>query len=141
MVASIWWSHKWQISPCCSSVTKSCLTLCNPMDCSMLDSAVLHHLLEFFQIDIHWCHPTTQPSVTPSFTTLNPSQCQGPFWWVSSSHLVGIAYRCKGVTISASYFLKNQTFPLIKEVGIKSYWLDWKYYFQLIRLSNHKPWA
>ena len=35
---------------CCCSVTKSCLMLCNPMDCGMTSSSVLHYLLEFVQI-------------------------------------------------------------------------------------------
>ena len=28
--------------------------LCNPMDCSMPDSPVLHYLPEFAQIHVHW---------------------------------------------------------------------------------------
>ena len=41
---------------CCCSVAKakSCLTLCNPMDCGMPGSPVLHHLSEFAQIHVHW---------------------------------------------------------------------------------------
>ena len=31
----------------CCSVTKSCLILCDPMDCSTIDSSVLHYLPEF----------------------------------------------------------------------------------------------
>ena len=51
---------------CCFSVTKLCSTLCNPMDCSMPGSSVLHCLLEYAQIHVHWvgnanhlihCHP------------------------------------------------------------------------------------
>ena len=38
---------------CCCSVTKSCLTLCDPMDCSMAGFPVLHYLPEFVQIHIH----------------------------------------------------------------------------------------
>ena len=34
----------------CCSVTQSCLTLCDPMDCSMTSFPVLHYLLEFAQI-------------------------------------------------------------------------------------------
>ena len=34
------------------SVTKSCLTLCSPVDCSMPGSSVLHFLLEFAQIQL-----------------------------------------------------------------------------------------
>ena len=36
------------ISICCS-VAQSCLTLCNPMDCSMPDFPVLRYLPEFAQ--------------------------------------------------------------------------------------------
>ena len=38
---------------CCCSATKSYLTLCDRMDCSMPGSWVLHYLLEFAQIDVH----------------------------------------------------------------------------------------
>ena len=34
---------------CCCSATQSCLTLCDPMDCSMPSFPVLHYLLEFAQ--------------------------------------------------------------------------------------------
>ena len=35
------------------SVAKSCLTLCNPMDCSMPSFPVYYHLSEFVQTHIH----------------------------------------------------------------------------------------
>ena len=38
----------------CCSVAKSCLILCDPMDCSMPGSSVLHYLPEFAQIHVHW---------------------------------------------------------------------------------------
>ena len=38
----------------CSSVTKSCPTLCDPRDCSTPGFPVLHNLPEFAQIQIHW---------------------------------------------------------------------------------------
>ena len=34
----------------CCSVTQACPTLCDPMDCSMPGHPVLHHLLEFAQV-------------------------------------------------------------------------------------------
>ena len=37
----------------CYSVTQSCPALCSPMDCSISDFPVLHHLLEFAQIHVH----------------------------------------------------------------------------------------
>ena len=52
---------------CCScrSVTKSCPTLCNPMDCSTPGFAVPHYLPEFAQIHVHWVNDTIQPSHLP----------------------------------------------------------------------------
>ena len=38
---------------CCHSVTKSCSTLWDPMDCSTPGSPVLHYLPEFAQIYVH----------------------------------------------------------------------------------------
>ena len=37
-------------SCCCCSVVQSCLTLCDPMDCSTPGFPVLHHLPEFAQL-------------------------------------------------------------------------------------------
>ena len=40
-------------------MAKPCPTVCDPMDCSTSGSSVLHCLLEFAQIHIHWiwcCH-------------------------------------------------------------------------------------
>ena len=39
---------------CCYWVTKSCLTLCNLMDCSTPGLPVPHHLPEFTQVHVHW---------------------------------------------------------------------------------------
>ena len=38
----------------CCSVAKSRPTPCDPMDCSMPGSSVLHYLPEFAQIQVHW---------------------------------------------------------------------------------------
>ena len=45
-----------------SSVTQSCLTLCNPMDCSRPDFPVHHQLLELAQTHAHQVSDTIQPS-------------------------------------------------------------------------------
>ena len=68
------------ISVYCCSVTQSCPTLCSPMDCSISDFPVLHHLLEFAQIHVHWVSDTIQPSrplSSPSPPALNLLQHQG----------------------------------------------------------------
>ena len=74
-----------------SSVTQSCLALCDPMDCSTPGLAVHHQLPEFTQTPAHWVGDAIQPSYplsSPSPPALNLSQHQGLFKWVSSSHQV-----------------------------------------------------
>ena len=44
-----------------SSVAQSCLTLCNPMNCSTPGFAVLHHLLEVGQTHVHRVGDSIQP--------------------------------------------------------------------------------
>ena len=44
-----------------SSVTQSCLTLCNPMDCSTPVFPVHHQLLEPAQTHAHWVNDAIQP--------------------------------------------------------------------------------
>ena len=39
---------------CCSLVSKLCLTLCNPRDCSMPSLPEPHHLPEFAQVHVSW---------------------------------------------------------------------------------------
>ena len=45
----------------CCSVAKSCLTLCDPMDCSTPGFTVLHYLLEFAQTQVHRVGDAIQP--------------------------------------------------------------------------------
>ena len=76
---------------CCCSVSKSCLTLCDPMDCSMPGFPVFHCLLEFAHVHVHWVGDAIQPShplLPPSPSALKFSQHQGLFQWVGSSHQV-----------------------------------------------------
>ena len=44
------------------SVTQSCRTTCNPMDCSTPGFLVLHHLPELAQTHVHWVGDAIQPS-------------------------------------------------------------------------------
>ena len=50
------------------SVAQSCLTLCDPMNCSTPGLRVHHQLLEFTQTQrpsSPWCHPAISSSVVP----------------------------------------------------------------------------
>ena len=61
--------------------------VCDPMDCSMPGLPVHHQLPEFTQTQVHWAGDAIQPShplSSPSPPTLNLSQHQGLFKWVSS---------------------------------------------------------
>ena len=72
-----------------SSVTQSCLTLCGPMNHSMPGLPVHHQLPESTQTYVHWVGDAIQPShplSSPSPPALSPSQHQGLFQWVNSSH-------------------------------------------------------
>ena len=70
-----------------SSVSQSCLTLCDPVDCSMSGFHVHYQLLELAQTHVHQVGDVIQPShpsTSPSPPTFNLSQHQGLFKWVSS---------------------------------------------------------
>ena len=74
-----------------SSVTQSCPTLCDPMNRSTPGLPVHHQLPEFTQTHAHRVSDAIQPShplSSPSPPAPNPSQHQGLFQWVNSSHEV-----------------------------------------------------
>ena len=82
-----------------SSVTQSCPTLCNPMNCSTPGLAVYHQLPESIQIHVHWVGGAIQPSyplLSPSLPALNLS---------NEHHLVKamvfpvVMYECESWTI------------------------------------------
>ena len=76
----VWGFHQF------SSVAQSCLTLCNPMDCSTPGLPVHHQLPKLAQTHVHQVSDAIQPShpllssSSPAFTL---SQPQGLFQWVS----------------------------------------------------------
>ena len=94
-ISSFYWPGSYTVFKlflyCFSSVAQSCPTLCDPMNCSTPGLPVRHHLPEFTQTHVHWVSDAIQPShplSSPSPPALNPSQHQGLFQWVNSSHEV-----------------------------------------------------
>ena len=78
---------------------------------------VLHHIPEFAQTHVHWVGDTIQPFhplLLHSPPALNPSQHQGLFKWVSSSHQVA-----KGLELQ----LQHQSFQWIFRVYCLLNWL------------------
>ena len=66
------------------SVTKSCPTLCNPMDPSTLTLGVFSDSCPLS----HWCYLTISFSVSPFSFCLQPFRASGSLQWVGSSHQV-----------------------------------------------------
>ena len=77
-----------------SSVTQLCLTLCDPMDCSMPAFSVCHQFPELAQTHIHQVSDaiqTSHPLPSPFPPAFSLSQHQGLFQGVSCSHQVAKA--------------------------------------------------
>ena len=96
---------------CCSSVAKSCPTLC-----STPGFPVLHCLPEFAQVHVHWISGAIQPShpLLPSSPAFSLSQHQGLFQWVSCSHQVAKALELQ---------LQHQSFQRTL-ISFRMDWLD-----------------
>ena len=104
-----------------SSVTQSCLTLCDPMDCSTPGHPVHHQLPEFTKTHVHWIGGAIQSShllSSPSPSTFNLSQHQGLFQWISSSHQVA-----KVMVFSFSICPEYSLEELIHWKDFQ--WIDW----------------
>ena len=70
-----------------SSVAQSCLTLCNPMDCSTPGFPVHHQLPEVAQTHIHWVgdaiqssHPLSSPSPAFNFPSIRVFSNESVLW-------------------------------------------------------------
>ena len=86
-----------------SSVTQSCLTICNSMDCNMPGLPVHHQLLEFTQTHVDWVGDATQ-SVIPFSSCLQSFPASGSF---SMSQLFTSSGQSIGVLASASVLPMN----------------------------------
>ena len=74
---------------CCCSITKSCLTLWDPMCCSTPGFPVLLYIPEFAQTHVYWVSNTIQlfhPLSPPCPTALHFFHPEGPFQWVGFLH-------------------------------------------------------
>ena len=105
------------LNRCCCSVAWSCLTLCDPMDCSTPGLSVLHHLPQFVHVHVHCISDAVQPShlLTPySPPALNFSQHQGLFQWVNCSH-----------QMTKYWSFSFNTSPSDEYSGLISFRIDW----------------
>ena len=102
-----------------SSVTQSCLTLCDPMNRHTPGLPVHHHLPEFTQTHVHQVGDAIQPShplSSPSPPAPSPSQQQSLFQWVNSSHEVARVLELQ---------LQHQSFQWTRRTNLlRMDWLD-----------------
>ena len=99
-----------------NSVTQSCPTFYNPMDCSMPGLPVPHHLLAFAQVHVYWIGNALQPShpLSSPSPTFNLSQHYDLFQWVGCWHQVA---KVLG--------LQHQSFQWIFRTNFLQDWLVW----------------
>ena len=102
------------LESCCCSVAQLCLTLCDPMDCSMPGFPVLPCLLEFAQTHVYWVGDDIQPS-HPSPPSFNISQNQGKISNESAVHIRWPKYWSFNFSIS----------PSNEYSGLFSFRIDW----------------
>ena len=96
-----------RIYDCCFSVTKSCPTLCSPMDCSTPGFPVLHCLPEFAQTHVCGMDDAIQPShplLPPSPPAFSLFTASGSF---SVNQLFASGSRSIGASASASVLPMN----------------------------------
>ena len=99
------------------SVAQSCLTLCNPMGCSITGFPILRYLLELAQTHVHCVNNAIQPShplSTSSPPAFNLSQHQHLLQWVISSYQVAKVLE-----------LQHKSFQLIFRTELIYDWLVW----------------
>ena len=97
-----------------SSVAQPCPTLCDPMNRSTPGLPIHHQFPEITQTRLQWVGDDIQPShlvSPPSPPAPNPSQHQGLFQWVNSSHEV------------ASF--SSSSSPSNEHPGLISFRMDW----------------
>ena len=81
---------------CCFSVTQLCLTLFNPMDCSMPGYPAFHHLLELGQTDVHW--------VNDAILLSHPLLSSVRRWNQSILKEINPDYSLQGLILKLQYF-------------------------------------
>ena len=114
-----------------SSVAQSYPTLCDPMNCSTPGLPVHHQRLEFTQTHVHRVSDAIQPShplSSPSPPAPNPSQHQGLFQWVNSSHEVARVFSNESTLLMRWPKYWSFSFSIIpsnEHPGLISFRVDW----------------
>ena len=100
-----------------SSVSQSCLTLCDPMDCSMPGLPVHHQLPEFTQTRVHRVGDAIQPSHLLSSPSLLPSIFPSIRVFSNESAL--------HISLSKYWSFNFNISPFEEHSGLISFRMDW----------------
>ena len=123
-----------------SSVAQSCLTLCDPMDCSTPGFPVHHQLPELDQIhpSSQWCHQTISSSIIPFSSCLQSCPASGSFLM---SQFFASGGQSIGVSVSASVHPMNiqDWFPLGLTGLISLQSMELSRVFSNTTVQKHQP--
>ena len=84
--------HTWLLEKPFSSVTQSCPTLCDPMDCRTSGLPVHHQLLEFAQTHVHRVSDNIQPSHPLSSPSPAFNVCQHSFDYIDHCQQMSLLF-------------------------------------------------
>ena len=102
---------------CCCSVAQSCLTLCNPMDCSTPGFPVLHHLPELAHTHVH----PVGDAIPPSHPLSSPS----PPAFSLSQHRVFSNESALCIMLPKYWSFSFTIIPSSEYSGLISFRMDW----------------
>ena len=128
-----------------SSISQSCPTIWNPIDCSTSGFSVHHRLLELSQIHVDQVGDVIQqshPLLSPYPPGLNLTQHQGLFWWISSSHQVAKVLELQlpmniqdWFPLGLTDWIQGTLKSLLQHHSSKA-WILWHSTFLLVQLSH-----
>ena len=100
----------------CVVAVQSCPTLCSSMDCHTPGSPVLHYLLEFAQIHVHWVRDADQPP--------HPLLPSSPFAFIFPS--IKVFSNESAISIRPKYWSFSFSIsPSDEYSGLISFRIDW----------------
>ena len=121
------WSA-WQLDQY-SSVTQSCPTLCNPMDCSTPGFPVHHQLPECAQTHVHWVADAIQPS--------HPLSSPSPPAFSLSQHQVFSSESVLHIRWPKYWSVSFSITPSSEYSGLISFRMDWLDLLAIKSLQHH----
>ena len=141
-----------------SSITQSCLTLCNPMDCSTPGFPVHHKLLDLAEAHVHWVGDTIQPShplsspsslplIFPSirvFSNESVLHVRWPKYWSFSFSISPSSEYSELVSLRIDWFdllaVQETLKILLQHHSSKASVLQWSAFFMVQLISIHDYW-